>query len=148
MIRRSPLFSFATLLCLIALYLQFSWRLQPSDITLPGRALLAFSCQQLDCELPRRGEGQWQLSELRIEPHAEYYNILDVHATLTSTAPKAGPPPALGLSFTDLSAQIIAARRFPAPTAHAQQDSIDLHWEVVNPGQNAQGHQLELLIKY
>lgn len=145
MIRRSPFLSFATLLCVLALYLQLSWRLPPSDTTEPGRQLLDLACESLGCKRPRRHSDAWQLTALELSPHPDYYNILNVRATLSATGPAAGAAPALGLSFTDLSAQVIAARRFPAPTVEAQQAEIELHWEVVNPGQNAQGHQLELL---
>lgn len=71
--------------------------------------------------------------------------MLQVQATLHATESDADAPPALGLRFTDLSAQTIAARRFSPPTIQRQQQRIDLHWELVNPGQNAQGHELELL---
>lgn len=144
MIRSTPFFSIATLLCLIALYLQLSWRLPATELTVPGRWLLGLACQPPQCQLPSSHKGEWHIEQLSVTPHEEYYNLLDVKVSLVAEGPYPPAVPALGLNFTDLSAKVIAARRFTVPD-DPRQRRIELHWQVVKPGQNAQGHQLELL---
>lgn len=99
------------LACLIAQLVYFNKDALLRDTR--SRDLITSLCGALDCELPVvRDAGQLRSAFLDVSSHPDYEAMLLVRFSIRNTALFAQPFPSVDMTFSNISHQSVAARRF------------------------------------
>lgn len=152
------LWSFFSLLALIALLLQLAWFERHLLIQHPaGAQVLKIMCQQLGCTLPPlKNTGKVEVVSRNFAIHPNKAGILQLHLTIISHTRFDQVYPKLQLNLFNSNGLLIASRTFK-PTEYLseawQQHSllmparreIDILLELLDPGGDVTGFKLEFL---
>ncbi|RRJ82294.1 DUF3426 domain-containing protein [Aestuariirhabdus litorea] len=145
----------ASLLAAAALLLQYAWydrdRLARQDSLRPYYQLV---CDRAGCSLPEKVNiAAIRGTNLVVRSHPRFENALMVDAIISNQANYSQPFPAIQISFSDLSGNPVASRRF-TPTEYLAGElagtrempshtPIHLALEIVDPGQKAVNYHLD-----
>ena len=157
---RSPsqtiVFSFIVFLTLTTLLLQYFWFERNTLIQQPALAKLYKPlCDQIDCQLSvPQSLVNIQTEQLIVQEHKDYQGVLKISMLLQNKAVFEQPFPAIELAFSDRSGEVVKRRTFqPAeylntavfsPTSMPLENSIQIHFDILDPGRAAVGYEVNL----
>ncbi|WP_261844090.1 DUF3426 domain-containing protein [Aliamphritea ceti] len=149
-------FSFITLLALSTLLLQYMWFERNTLIQQPALAKLYKPvCEQIKCQLSvPQSVANIQTEQLIVQEHKDYQGVLKISMLLQNKAVFEQPFPAIELAFSDRSGEIVKRRTFqPAeylnttvfsPVSMPLENSIQVHFDILDPGRAAVGYEVNL----
>ncbi|WP_426415837.1 DUF3426 domain-containing protein [Aestuariirhabdus sp. LZHN29] len=151
---KTVLTTMACLLAAAALALQYAWYDRNQLARLDTlRPYYQVACERFGCALPDKiNIAAIRGTNLVVRSHPKFENALVVDAIISNLANYSQPFPAIQLSFSDLTGQPVASRRFtPAEYLAGElagarempsRTPIHLALEIVDPGQKAVNYRL------
>ncbi len=148
--------SLIILLALSGLLLQFLWFERNNLIRQPALTTLYKPvCELIDCRLTVPDDvPDVKTEQLIVQEHKEYQGVLKISMLLQNQATFEQPFPAIELAFSDRNGSIINRRTFqPAeylnsatlnPAKMPLEHSIQVHFDVLDPGRAAVGYEVSL----